>query len=143
MSELNPGNPEPYNTPPPQRFQATPLPLLQKLTSAYKLWHSFLSHIPRLTRYSLGEKVNQLFIELIELTLAATYSGREQKAAVVERASLKLDLLKYFVQIAWELKALDNQKFGALSQPLGEAGKMLGGWSKQLQKETPPRAGGA
>jgi len=81
--------------------------------------------------------VNQLFIELIELTLAATYSGREQKAAVVERASLKLDLLKYFVQIAWELKALDNQKFGALSQPLGEAGKMLGGWRKGLQNKTP------
>lgn len=90
-----------------------------------------------MTRYSLGEKINLLFIELIELTLVATYSNKDHKAEIVHKASIKLDMLKYFLQISWELKTIDNKKFVSLSIPLSEAGKMLGGWKKQLVKETP------
>jgi len=61
---------------------------------------------------------------------------------VVQRASIKLDGVKFFLQIAWELKAIDNKKFSAISVPLAEVGKMLGGWQKQLIKETPPNFGG-
>ena len=93
--------------------------------------------IPRLTRYSLGEKVNQLFIDLIELVLVATYANKEQKTVLVQKASVKLDTLKYFLQIAWELKAIDNKRFAAVSAPMAEAGKMLGGWRKQLDTQTP------
>lgn len=50
-----------------------------------------------------------------------------------------MDLLKFFLQIAWELKALDNKKYLALSAPLIEVGKMLGGWRKQLTNEAPTR----
>ena len=51
---------------------------------------------------------------------------------IIQKASIKLDNLKYFLQLAWELKAIDNKKFTDLSIPLVEAGKMLGGWQKQL-----------
>ena len=37
---------------------------------------------------------------------------------------------------------LRNKKFSAVSAPLTEVGKMLGGWQKQLIKETPPNFGG-
>ena len=127
-------NPPPYGT-----LSTNNLPILQKVTEAYKLWHNTLPHIPRLTRYSLGEKINNLFIELSELILTAAYTSKEHKATIVQRASVKLDSLKFFLQIAWELKALDNKKFAGLSQPLVEVGKMLGGWQKQLLKETPPK----
>jgi len=113
------------------------LPVLQKTAEAYKLWHNILPHIQRLTRYSLGEKINDLFIELAELIFTAGFTSKQQKATIIERASIKLDVLKFFLQTAWELKALDNKKFSALSVPLTEIGRMLGGWKKQLLKETP------
>ena len=113
------------------------LPILQKIVQAYKLWHNTLPHIPRLTRYSLGEKINDLFIELSELILTASYTAKEQKWPIIQRASVRLDTLKFFLQIGWELKALDNKKFAELSQPLVEIGKMLGGWQKQAVKQTP------
>lgn len=115
----------------------TNLPILQKITQAYKLWHNALPHIPRLTRYSLGEKINDLFIELSELVLTASYTAKETKGPVIQRASVRLDTLKFFLQIGWELKALDNKKFAELSQPLVEVGKMLGGWQKQILTQTP------
>lgn len=105
---------------------------MQKTAEAYKLWHNLLSHIPRLTRYSLGEKINLLFIELAELIFTAGFATKENKALIIGRASLKLDLLKFFMQIAWELKAIDNRKFAELAEPLVEIGKMLGGWQRQL-----------
>jgi len=54
----------------------------------------------------------------------------------VQRASTKLDALKFFLQIAWELKVLDNKQYLRLSEPLNEVGKMLGGWRKTLQTTT-------
>jgi hypothetical protein len=114
------------------------LPILQKITQAYKLWHNTLPCIPRLTRYSLGEKINGLFIELSELVLTASYTAKDLKMPIIQRASVRLDTLKFFLQIGWELKAFDNKKFADLSLPLVEIGKMLGGWQKQAQIKTPP-----
>jgi hypothetical protein len=114
------------------------LPVLQKVNVAYKVWHELLPNVPRLTRYSLGEKINWLFIELIELILTAAYSGKSEKPALIQKASIKLDMLKYFLQTAWELKAMDNKQLGQISPPLVEVGKMLGGWKKQVVTETPP-----
>jgi hypothetical protein len=108
------------------------LPILKKLTDAYKLWHAFASDFPRLSRYTLGAKIDALFTDTVELALHAGYAPREQKLAVVQKASAKLDSLKFFLQVAWEIKALDHKKYAALAAPLAEVGRMLGGWRKQL-----------
>jgi hypothetical protein len=42
-------------------------------------------------------------------------------------------LLKFFLQVAWEIKALDNKKYIRLSEKLDEIGKMLGGWLKSIK----------
>jgi hypothetical protein len=36
--------------------------------------------------------------------------------------------------ILWESRGLDDKKYIALSSPLAETGKMLGGWHGQLVK---------
>ena len=104
------------------------MPILQKMTEAYKLWHGFLLQFPRLSKYTLGTRIDAIFTEILELLLVAKYSDK------INKAIAKLDSLKFFMQIAWEIKALDNKKFACLSRPLAEIGRMLGGWRKQLQK---------
>jgi len=116
--------------------------VLQKITDAYKLWHGYLPHLPKLVKYSIAEKINVLFSDTIELILTAGFTAKEYKPALIQKSSVKLDTLKYFLQLAWELKALNNKQFAAISTPLVEAGKMLGGWLKQQVKETPPAGGG-
>ena len=111
------------------------LPIIQKLTATYTLWHEFLPHFPKNSRYTLAEKIDLLFIEVIELAFLASYFYKAQKIPYVQKAVMKLDLLKFFLQIAWEIKALDNKKFILLSEKLNEVGKMLGGWLRQLTKE--------
>jgi len=118
--------------PPPVR---TTLTIIQHLIATYKLWHEFLPHIPKDSRYTLGIKIDGLFVEMIELIFIASYLSKNQKIPYVQKAIAKLDLIKFFLQITWEIKALDNKKYIILSEKLNEIGKMLGGWYRQLSKE--------
>lgn len=88
--------------------------------------------MPKLFKHSLGEKITALFIQLLELILIAGYSGKDKKPEIINKASMMLDLLKYFLQLAFDLKAIDNKQIAALTAPLAEVGKMLGGWKRQL-----------
>lgn len=127
-----------FKSPPPPRVNRnSDLPILQKAADAYKLWHDYLQHFPRLSRYTLGTKIDALFLDTVELILLAGYSTKDQKLAIVNRAAMKLDATKFFLQTAWEMKFFDNKKYALVSEPLSEVGKMLGGWRKQLQNETP------
>lgn len=78
-------------------------------------------------------KIEQQFLDLLENLLLAGYAVREQKPTIMAKASVKLDLLKFFLQVAWELKHLDNKQYAQIIAPVHEIGKMLGGWIKQTQ----------
>jgi hypothetical protein len=111
----------------------TPQPnfsIIQKLTSSYLLWHSFLIQLPRSTRYSLGTKIDNLFTDTLELILTAKYSSKEEKIKYINQAIIKFDSLKFFLQILWQNKSLDNKKYMGLSEDLAEVGKIMGGWKK-------------
>ena len=56
----------------------------------------------------------------------------------VRLAIRKLDTLKVLLLVLWETKSLDTKKYAALSIPLEEVGKMLGGWNGQLTKQNTP-----
>ena len=114
------------------------LPVLQKLKSAYLLWHEYHLTLPKAHRYSLGQKVDNLLTETIEAIATAAFLQKQEKLPYVRRAIQKLDTAKIFLMMLWETKSLDNKKYCALSVPLNEIGKMLGGWSGQLIKQNSP-----
>lgn len=87
--------------------------------------------MPKGVRYTLGVKIDSLFVDTIELIFSATYLNKEQKLAHLYRANAKFDTLKFFMQILWEIKALDHKKYAVISERFAEIGKMLGGWMRQ------------
>jgi len=99
------------------------------------MWHEILPHLPKTSRYALGSKIDNLFLETIEFILMAANSGATGKQEHLQKASDKLDLLKFFLQIAWEVKAISDKKFLLLSEHLNEIGRMLGGWIKQVKTQ--------
>jgi hypothetical protein len=117
------------------------LPLLQKTKSAYLLWYKYYQTIPKTHRHSLGQKVDTLFVEVIEALATASFLAQEEKLPSVSLALRKTDTLKIFLMILWETKSLDNKKYIALSGKIDEVGRMIGGWNGQLQKQNSPRKG--
>ena len=77
-------------------------------------------------------------MEVLELVSAASFSPKEEKLPYVKRAIIKLDTAKFLLQVAWETDSLNEKRLVALSQPLVEIGKMLGGWRGQLLRQPPP-----
>jgi len=123
-----------YSTPPPRL-----LPVLQKIKTAYVLWFGYYQTLPKIQRYSLGQKIDNLFVEIIEAVATASFLLKKEKLPYVRRAIKKLDALKILLMVLWETKTLDNKKYTALSAPLEEIGKMLGGWNGQLTKQNSPK----
>ena len=119
--------------PPPQRV----LPVLQKLKSAYLLWYGYYHVLPKPHRYSLGQRVDTLFIHAIEAVATASFLPREAKQPYVHVAIRKVDTVKLLLLMLWETKSLEEKQYIALSLQLDEAGRQLGGWNGQLTKNSP------
>lgn len=111
--------------------------VLTKTKEAYSLWFQTLANFPKVYRYNLGGKIENYFLSLLENIFIAVYLSGERKSAQLSMAILKLDSLKFFLQLAWENKCLSNIKYSSLSEQLDEVGRMLGGWKKGLDNKTP------
>ena len=113
------------------------MPVLEKLKAAYIVWVQYCQTITKIHRYSLGQRIDVLFVEVIEAVSLAGFLPRPEKHPLVLLAIRKLDALKILLMVLWETKSLDNKKYIALSLKVDEVGRMLGGWNGQLLKQNP------
>jgi hypothetical protein len=124
--------------PPP----AAPSALL-KAKTAYSVWFKIYNDFPKAHRYTLGGKMEDYFLGLLENIFISLYLPPEQKIPKLIIAISKLDGVKFFLQIAWENKCVKDEKYSLLSEHLQEIGRMLDGWKKGLEnkqeKKTPPQ----
>lgn len=124
------------NTPPAGARQIS---VLVRLKTAYQSWQNIVPHIPKIHRYTFGGKIDSLFLDTLELLFRAQYAKPETKIQYLIAIIGKADLLKFFLQIGWENRLLDERKYIDLSQELQEVGRMLGGWRKGLEAKLPPK----
>ena len=110
---------------------------MEKVKSAYLLWYEYYQIIPKTHRHTLGQRVDSLFVEAIESMVTASFLKPEEKLPYVRLTIRKIDTLKVMLMILWETGSLQNPHYISLSVKMDEIGKMLGGWSGQLQKQNP------
>lgn len=112
--------------------------MLVRAKEAYHTWHDLLIKVNRVDRYTIGARIDETFLSLLEVIFRATFTyDKFEKLSLVSQALGKNDLLKFFLQIGWEKKVLNNKNYGDLILNLDEVGRMLGGWKKNLQEKTP------
>lgn len=127
--------------PPPRGFvQPRLLPVLERVKNTYLTWHTYHSTLPKIHQYTVGARIDMLFIEIIEMISAAAFLPRTEKLPYLRAAIRKLDTVKLLCLILWEGKSFDTKKYAALSVQLDQIGKMLGGWNGQLAKQNSPVA---
>ena len=113
--------------------------MIQKEKDAYQYWLALHRNFPKVERFGIGQKIEQSFLATLELTFAAAYLPPDQKIVLLGKTISRLDVLKFFTQLAWESKLVQTDKYADLSKRLEEIGRMLGGWRKGLQNKTPAR----
>ena len=115
---------------------------MERVKQAYLLWHEYYSMLPKVHRYTLGERIDTLFIEVMEALSAAAFLPRTDKPPYIRAGIRKIDTLKLLVMMLWETKSLRDKKYIALSTKIDEVGKMLGGWQGQIIKQNSPEKSG-
>ena len=108
--------------------------VLVKTKTVYSSWLAIFNNFPKVYRSTLGKKIDSYFLELLESIFISLYLPPEQKITRLSVAISKMDSVKFFLQLAWENKAVSHERYSCLSEKLNEIGRMLGGWKKGLEK---------
>ena len=103
----------------------------QKTYDFYKHLYENLRTISKRERFTWGNRVDQLAIDVLSLSAQATYLPKQKKREALENMSANVDLLKIILRIGFDLRILDQKKYIARQGELQEIGKMLGGWMKK------------
>jgi 23S rRNA-intervening sequence protein len=111
---------------------------LVKLKNAYKDWLALYRNFPKVERFGIGQKIERAFLDALELVFLSSFAPRDQKLPILTKANTRMDVVKFFLQIAWEQKLLATAQYSALLPEIEEVGKMLYGWKKGLERKTPP-----
>jgi len=74
------------------------VPIFARLYEFYSLLSQYLISFPKIRRYTLGQKIDLLTLDIFELLFSVSYS--ESKIIVLKRISAKLDLLKILLTYA-------------------------------------------
>ena len=109
------------------------------MKETYRIWLALHRDFPRVERLGVGQKIEHGFLDLLELTFSSVYLPIDPKIILLGRAISKLDVLRFFIQLAWESKLIPTEKYSNLLARLGEIGRQLGGWKKGLQTKTPTK----
>jgi hypothetical protein len=112
-------------------------PVLIQAKHIYQSWHTSLVHVKRVDRYTIGTRIDDLFVAFLEQLFSASFAGdRFEKISLLSSVIGKCDLLKFLLQLAWEQKVIATPLYAQLLPELEEIGRMLGGWKRQVEQKT-------
>ena len=96
------------------------------------LWVNIVPHISKGARYTIGARIENKFLDLLELSYIAYFTEKEKKVEKIAECVLTLDTLKFLVSIAWEGKLVTNKQCEEVAKKLEESGRMFHGWKMNL-----------
>lgn len=92
-----------------------------------------LATFPKAKRYTLGQKLDQTALDILEFIFKINTSAKEQRLETLKTISSKVDLLKVLIRLAHDDKTLNTKSYLILQERLQEIGKMIGGWTRYLK----------
>lgn len=93
-----------------------------------------LKQFPKHEKYLMANKVRELGYEIFECAIAV--NKKFHKKTTFTDMNVKHELLRQFVNLAFELEYIDSQKHRTSQVKIDEVGKMIGAWIKtELAKD--------
>lgn len=84
----------------------------------------------------MGVKIERLIIDLLE-SLFIAQTKNDHKTSILNESDVKLKLINLMIRLAFEVKAIEQDKYILLGTKVLEIGKMLGGWIKYENAKRP------
>ena len=90
-----------------------------------------LPNFPRSHRFVLGDRIENIVLEVLELLIEAAYT--RDKAALLKRTSIQLEKLRYLIRISKDMTFISLRQYEFASKQIDEVGRMVGGWLRQQE----------
>jgi len=104
-------------------------PLAVKACHALLQWMiPLLDKFPRVRRFTLGGRIEDNLLTVLESLVEAAYSPAAVKQQALKRANLKLETLRHLWRVSYELNAIPLRRYEHGSRLMDELGRQIGGW---------------
>ena len=87
-----------------------------------------MANFPKDQRFLLTDRIERLLLDILELLIEAIYS--KNKREILIKVNLKLDILRFMMRIAKDMKYVNINGYDFFCQSSIEIGRMVGGWLK-------------
>lgn len=94
---------------------------------------NIIPHIPKGARYTIGARIENKLLDLLELGYIAYFTKKENKIEKVSECIFILDTIKFIIPIILDAKFISRRQFEEIALKLEEIGRMLGGWKNKLE----------
>lgn len=91
-----------------------------------------LDDFPRARRFTLGEKLERLLMEVLENLLDAAYQRGDGKRRALSYANRKLAVARHLWRLGFELKSCSFAAYHHGAGLMVDLGRQIGGWQKTL-----------
>jgi hypothetical protein len=114
-------------------MQQFDIPIIQKTYVLYKSLHELQKTITKMERYSLWAKCQNTVLKTLEGLIRAGYMNQEQRHNQLLAVAVEVDLIRVFLRLSVDIKAVQLNKIIPIQQQVDEIGRMLGGWIKSCK----------
>ncbi|ACC83237.1 diversity-generating retroelement protein Avd [Nostoc punctiforme] len=110
------------------------LSVIQKTYDCIKWYVPIIERLPKIHKFSLGDRIiNQLY-DLLEGLIKAKYA--KNKLPQLESLNTELDILRYQTRMLLDFNKISVERYEYAIKLLDEIGIELGGWiKKQRERE--------
>lgn len=105
----------------------------------YKLYRQAHKNLPKDLRLTTGEQILTEITTCLGCIAAANFAGKSERADRLRAASQltymreRLEVIRAFLVLAWEEKAISHHQFADLSSRLDELGKQATRWRQWFE----------
>lgn len=89
-----------------------------------------LEKFPKRVRFTFCDRMTALALDIVEDLVEARYST--QRSMHLSRINLRLEKLRVLLRLSHRLHYLDHKRYEHAMNDIGEVGRMIGGWMKQV-----------
>jgi len=107
----------------------------------FALWlHQKVVKFPKNSRFTLGQKVENLAFEILELIAAANSTfDKERRLELQKEIGARLEALRILMRMTKDLEFMNVRSYKFGCEKVLEVGKILGGWIKSTRNKMPPQ----
>lgn len=111
----------------PSKFTEPSVPKAVQDCHDLLLWLiPLLDQFPRNRRFTLGEKIENRLLTVLELLTSAAY--RSNKPPLLRRANQDLAVVRHLWRLAYELKVIPVNRYEHGGRLIQGVGQQVGGW---------------